>query len=794
MSVAITGYGMICAAGDDAPQSWETLVGGRSGIGENTIVPRSGVMSDRAGQVRSMPEPPRPRVDRSLRLGARALAEAIARSGIEGAGYRRDRVGLCVGTSLGAARQGERFQRAWLERGIGHAHRRDLVEYPLHAVADALAARFDIGGPRLVHSNACAAGAVAIANGFELLRDGLADVVIAGGLDPLAYLSFGGFSSLGVLSTLNCAPYTRSDGITLGEGAGFLVLERRRSAERRGATVVAQILGYGLSADAYHPTAPDPRGRGALAAMTQALRIAGLDASQVDHVNGHGTGTPANDAGEMKTIRALSENRVPMSSTKSMIGHTLGAAGAIEAVVSVMTIEHGTMHPTFVPADDAAQNALAALEEGRIDIVASRARRGDIGVVLSNSFAFGGNNATLALGSPSVAATPGPVAPRGRVAVTGFASLAGGLASAEAIREAVEEDRDPLTERARLDGGTAFPVARADSGSLRAGLNPRAVRRLDRLGLLAAHTVDRLIRETGIAKTELGDCGLILATSTGPLETIQRFQGGLVTQGEGDNKLFPNTVMNAAAGHVGMLFGMHGPTATVCSGWTSGVTALHLAQQTIRNGACPRAIVVGVDEACDAVLTGYSLFPGFLARGEARPGGDTGIIVAEAGAAVLLEPVSDGGGAGPDDRGAGPDGEGTGPSGGATGRRPLARICGFGMAGSRAGAGRMGEPQDCLAAYRAALDQAGIGPDSLAVVICAADGLGGLDRVEGRALELLGLGGGTRILTPKRSTGETQSAAPLIGVGLAASRATGGYALVSGVGIGGSYQSVVVHA
>ncbi|WP_257478912.1 beta-ketoacyl-[acyl-carrier-protein] synthase family protein [Acidipropionibacterium jensenii] len=789
MSVAITGYGMISAVGDDAPRSWQTLIRASSGIGENTIVPRSGVMSDRAGQVRSMPEPPRPRVDRCLRLGVRALAEAIDRSGIEEAGYRRDRIGLCVGTSLGAARQGERFQRAWLERGLGHAHRRDLVEYPLHAVADSLAARFDLGGPRLVHSNACAAGAVAIVNGFELLRDGLADAVIAGGLDPLAYLSFGGFSSLGVLSTLNCAPYTRSDGITLGEGAGFLVLERCQAAERRGARVVAQILGYGLSADAYHPTAPDPRGRGALAAMTQALAMAGLDPSQVDYVNGHGTGTPANDAGEMRTIRALSPGRVPMSSTKSMIGHTLGAAGAIEAVVSVMTIEHATMHPTFVPADQPAQDSLAALEkEGRIDIVASRARPGDIGVVLSNSFAFGGNNATLALGSPAATATPCPVAPRGSVAVTGIASLAGALPSAEAIGEAVEEDRDPLTEQVVLDGGSAFPVARADPDSLRARLNPRAVRRLDRLGLLAAHAVDRLIRETGIAKTQLRDCGLILATSTGPLETIQRFQGGLVTRGEGDSKLFPNTVMNAAAGHVGMLFGMHGPTATICSGWTSGVSALHLAQQTIRNGACPRAIVVGVDEACDAVLTGYSLFPGFLAGGAARPGEDTGILIAEAGAAVLLESVAEDGAA------AGVEGCEGDHRDGSTGRGPLARICGFGMAGSRAGAGRMGDPQDCLAAYRAALDQAGIGPESLAVVVSAADGLGGLDRVESRALSLLGLAGSTRILAPKRNTGETQSAAPLIGVGLAACQAAGGYALVSGVGIGGSYQSLVIHA
>lgn len=773
MSIVITGYGVICAAGQDAPQVWENLIAARTGIGMNSIVPREGVMSDRAGQVRALPEPDRPLKDRSLRLGETALAEAMAGAGLAAAGYRPERIGLSLGTSLGAARQGERFQRRWLERGIEHTHARELLEYPLHAVADSLAARFGLEGPRLVHSNACAAGAVAIANGFELVADGLADVVIAGGLDPLAYLSFGGFSSLGVLSALNCAPYTRSDGITLGEGAGFLVLEREDAARRRGAPAVARLLGYGLSADAYHPTAPDPRGRGAQEAMRQALRMGGLDGSDVDYVNGHGTGTPANDAGEIKTIKALRDPAVPMSSTKSMIGHTLGAAGAIEAVISVMTIEHQRIHPTYIPPDAAAQEAFSALEEaGRVDIVGDGARDLPVDVVVSNSFAFGGNNASLAIGSPRSAPQPLAVLPREAVAVTGIAALAGQAASMAQIDLAVGQGAAPATELIKVGARQEFPVSRAATAALRAGLNPRSARRFDRLGLLAAQVTLRLIRDSGLGRGELAGCGLILATSTGPLETIERFQGGLLTDGAGDSRLFPNTVMNAAAGHVCMAFGLHGPTATICSGWTSGVAALHLARQTIRNGACSRVIVVAVDEACDALVAGYSRFLGFLATDAASPGHDTGVVLAESAAAVLLESDA---------------------AAGESHRSPLVRIDGVGMAGGVEGAGRMGGPQACLRAYRAALDQAGIGPEDLSVVVSAASGRGGIDAVEERALAGLGLGAHTRILVPKAATGETQSAAPLIGLGLEAVRADGGHALISGLGVGGSDQSLVVH-
>ncbi|NLT27027.1 MAG: 3-oxoacyl-ACP synthase, partial [Microbacteriaceae bacterium] len=723
MRVAITGYGLTTAAGATADECWEAFCAARTGIGENTIVPREGVMSDRAGQVRTLDEPAEPRRDRAIRLGERALAEALERAGLaDGGDCPPERRGFSLGTSLGGARAGEKFHRDWLQQGYDATNRFDLVEYPLHATADALAGRFGLHGPRTVHSNACAAGAVAVANGYEYLADGLADVVVAGGVDPLAWLSFGGFSSLGVLSLMNCAPYTRSEGITLGEGAGFVVLEPLERALERGAVVHAELLGYGLTADAYHPTAPDPRGRGALKAMDLALGMAGIDRSRIDYVNGHGTGTPANDTGEMKTVRVLGDGRVPMSSTKSMTGHTLGAAGAVEAVVSVMTLEHQRLHPTFVPADDEARTALAAVQEaGEVDIVADEARDAEVATVLSNSFAFGGNNASLVFGAHRAGERPAsePVAaplPAEAVEVVGIAALAGAAADADELRAAFAQGEPLVRDELEFAPGRIHPIGRADDKALSRGLNPRALRRLDRLSTLAVQAVHQAIAEVGISKTELADTGLVFATSTGPLSTVEEFQRGLIVDGEGDSKLFPNTVMNAAGGHIAMTFGMRGPTATICAGATSGVSALHLGRQLVRNGACRRVIVVAADEANAALLAGYGGFPGYLATGPVAPNRGSGVAFSEAAVAVVLEARDEDAAAPADEDGA---------------AARLVRVAGMGLTGDGPGAGRMGRTATAWRrSFEQALERAGIGAERIDAVVTAACGHEPIDRLE----------------------------------------------------------------
>ncbi|MGO1384884.1 MAG: beta-ketoacyl synthase N-terminal-like domain-containing protein [Arachnia sp.] len=795
MRIVITGFGLTTAAGDTAEQSWEAFCSARSGIGENTIVPRKGVMSDRAGQVRSLREDGKSRKDRSVRLGEVAIHEALEHAGLR---HRRpfsdDRIGLSLGTSLGGARSGEKFHQDWIDHGLTGTNRFDLIQYPLHATGDALARTFALHGPRTVHSNACAAGAVAIINGVEYLRDGLADAVVAGGVDPLAWLSFGGFSSLGVLSLKNCAPYTRSDGITLGEGAGFLILEPLEQASDRGATIHAEVLGYGLSADAYHPTAPDPRGRGAVKAMDYAFRMAGLDRDAVDYVNGHGTGTPANDEGEMKVIRTLGDGRIPISSTKSMTGHTLGAAGAVEAVVSVMALEKDRVPPTFIPDDDAAQAALNdILSAGEIDIVPNQARDRRVDVVVSNSFAFGGNNASLIIGSLTGRNEVRKASEDGgdrNCRIVGTAAVAGQATSADEILDAFTTASPLARDRVDTTSGEGTMIGRCDPKRLAHGINPRALRRLDPLSKLAVQVVSQLIRNHKLTASQLADTGLVFATSTGPLSTVEEFQRGLMVEGQGDSKLFPNTVMNAAAGHVAMMFGLRGPTATICAGGASGVSALHLGQQLIRNGSCDRAIVVAAEEVNDILVAGYGGFPGYLATDALRPNQDSGIAYCESGVALLLER------GGTQDQDSAVD-------------API--LAGMGLTGDGPGAGRIAWDESAWQrSFELAIKQAGIGVSELDLVISAACGHEPIDRIERAALAGLGLRSDTTIVHPKAITGEMQSASPLFGIILGGWLTSGKHmrldgddvslaaaggprnVLVSGYGIGGSFQSFVV--
>ncbi|MDR0416133.1 MAG: beta-ketoacyl-[acyl-carrier-protein] synthase family protein, partial [Propionibacteriaceae bacterium] len=352
--IVVTGVGLVTAVGANAEESWAAIRKGISGIRPSTVVDTDCANTDLAGQVAIPLEDDRPvsemldakipPLDRCHELATKGMVEVLEDSGLLASGcYENDRIGLALGTLLGGDRRGEAFYRQWQVKGLDSADHRRLREYPPSSVADRLAKQFGLNGPRTVASNACAAGAVAVAFGVELIEGGLADAVVAGGVDPLATLPFGGFACLDSLDTQPCAPYTRSAGLTLGEGAGFMVLERREAAEARGAKILAVIAGYGLSADAYHPTAPDPSGDGAYRAMEGALEMAGATPDEVSYVNGHGTGTPANDTTEARVLRRMFSPPPPISSTKSMIGHTLGAAGTVEAVVTILAVRDGVL-------------------------------------------------------------------------------------------------------------------------------------------------------------------------------------------------------------------------------------------------------------------------------------------------------------------------------------------------------------------------------------------------------------------------------------------------------------------
>ncbi|MDQ6622687.1 MAG: beta-ketoacyl-[acyl-carrier-protein] synthase family protein [Verrucomicrobiota bacterium] len=323
------------------------------------------------------------RLHRAALMTIGAMEEALAQT----RGFRPDLT--VVGTTSGGMSFGEEYYRA-LHRGTALRHAPGLIanytpQKPIMDAQDALG----ISAPCQVIANACASGTNAIGHAFECVRSGRYERVLTGGYDALSELVFVGFDSLQASTPEKCRPFdTARSGLVLGEGAAILALENFDSAQARGAKILAEVIGYGISTDNHHLTQPNPSGSGPRQAMEHALTSAGIAADEVDYINAHGTATPFNDAAEGKAIAELF-GRVPVSSSKSMMGHSLGAAGAIEAVISLLALRDQLLPPNInFRESDPALN---------LDIVANAARPARLATVLSNSFGFGGTNASLLL-------------------------------------------------------------------------------------------------------------------------------------------------------------------------------------------------------------------------------------------------------------------------------------------------------------------------------------------------------------------------------------------------------------
>ncbi|MFF8832028.1 beta-ketoacyl synthase N-terminal-like domain-containing protein [Streptomyces sp. NPDC015131] len=763
-SIALTGLGLITGAGDDLEKGWASIAAGTTGIRTNTLFDTSGLLTDWAGMV-TAPQPAG--LDRCYALAGTAIREALRGSGLDLDTVDRDRVAVVVGSSLGAMPTLEATHRDLVRDGRLDAAR--AVASQLPCVGDWIAAEFDLRGPRVVLSNACAASAVALGYAAELLWKGEADLVVCGGVDPLAELSAYGFSALGALDAEPCSPLSASTGLTLGEGAGFMVLEPVERAAARGARVLAELGGYGLSCDGHHQTAPDPSGKGACAAMAEALDTAGLAPGDVDYLNLHGTGTPANDASEPKALRRLfGEEIPPASSTKSILGHTLGAAGAVEAVVSTLAIDRGTLPPTI--------NTRGIAPPSGLDVVPDTGRPVHPGVVVSNSFAFGGNNASVVLHRPGLTGSRPPRrAAVHEVVVTGVAGLAGSAGGTDALVAALAEGRPCYDAVEEVAGIGEVPVGRVDIRAAARGINPSRARRMDPLSLLAASAVGDLYARHGKpARAEAEATGVVFATGYGPVTSVLQFHEGVVRSGiTGANpSLFANTVVNAAAGHVAMLHRYRGYTATIAGGGTSSVLALQLATRVIARGAAERIMVVVADEFPAQALATQAALPGYARTPRIVPGGRTGTVLGEGAAAVLLESRE---------------------AATARGARVLARARGFGASGEPAGIGRIGRDGAAWArSLDAALTEADLAPEGVGTVVSAASGHPLVDLAQRAALRRAGLAG-RPVTVPKAVTGETYGSAGALGlVAALAGGAATGPVLLSSFAFGGAYAAAVL--
>ncbi len=392
--VVITGMGIICATAQDAAEFHAALWEGRRGIREVTLFDVSGYPSQVAAQIEGY-DPLSFFEKRELRRLSRAdqfvliaAREAFADADLRPEMCDRGRIGVCLGAGAGGMLSAEAYHRQFLD---GERPRPSLLLpfIPSYAT-DRLAERYDLHGPRTTITTACSSAATSIAYGADLIHAYEAEVMVCGGGEALSELTFGGFCSLKVVDPLPCRPFdARRQGLSLGEGAAVLILEERERALARGAKAYGELLGYSIGGEAFHITAPEETGREEARIMREALQDAGIEAHEVDYINAHGTGTILNDQVETAAIKEVwgeESYQVPVSSTKSMIGHCLGAAGGMEAVASLLAIEGGFLPPTtgFERGDEVCD----------LDYVPV-AREVGANIVLSNSFAFGGNCTAL---------------------------------------------------------------------------------------------------------------------------------------------------------------------------------------------------------------------------------------------------------------------------------------------------------------------------------------------------------------------------------------------------------------
>ena len=405
--VVVTGLGLITPIGMGVETTWENLINGKSGIGKITCFDTSAFPTQIAGEVKNFnPEDfievkDIKKMDRFIHLAVAAATIALEGSGLKITDDNAERVGVIVGSGIGGLGTIEHYHSVLLERGPRRITPFFIPMLVINLASGQISIRFGAKGPNSAVSTACATGNHSIGDAFKIIQRGEADAMIAGGAEAvITPLGIGGFNAMKALSTRNNEPEKASrpfdidrDGFVMGEGAGIMILENLQNAQERGAKIYAEVIGYGMTADAYHITSPSPGGEGAARCMAIALRSGGVEPSKIDYINAHGTSTKAGDELEsnaIKTVFGEHAYKVAISSTKSMTGHLLGAAGGVEAVFSVMSILNDIVPPT-INLDNVDP------ECGNLDYVPRTARKMPVNYVLSNSFGFGGTNACLLL-------------------------------------------------------------------------------------------------------------------------------------------------------------------------------------------------------------------------------------------------------------------------------------------------------------------------------------------------------------------------------------------------------------
>ena len=565
----------------------------------------------------------RARFDRGTWFAVSALDEAIAQAALAKAPYRPERIGIVVGTSHAGIQH--------IEKCFLHLSRTDSGPIPVAWLAAAatehtaavLSERLGIRGPKSTISSACASSNTAVGLAFDWLVGDEADCVIVVGTDTVSPSILAGFNALRAVSAQASAPFSSPSGITLGEGAGVVVLERTDAARHRGVSPLAWVRGYGLSGDAFHETATDTEGRGVEAAMNFALADAGITADQIDYVSAHGTGTDANDIPESLGTARVVGNDVPVSSPKSFLGHTLGASGVVELIVTLLFADAGLVPPT---------KNFKGPRAGCLPLnyVPNTPQVVDVLTFLCNNYGFGGNNSSLVISRKQ-----GPAAYRAdedRVALVGGGAVGAFGVGLEALFDALWTAPRLLA----VDDEWKLPVARAGKvlAKVKVPCNARTSTAIKAAvcavqGALASAAAAPLVQQ------HPGRCALIGGVTHGAMRSVEKFVGEIFDSGlqYGSATHFPLTTMNAAAGQASIAFGIKGFNTTFCG----SVAALTYAHRIVRDGRQDRALTFGSDELTPLAMRALGDV-GILCRESVAPfSGVAGINPGEGGGALMLE-------------------------------------------------------------------------------------------------------------------------------------------------------------
>jgi 3-oxoacyl-[acyl-carrier-protein] synthase II len=619
MRLFITGIGLVTPLAIGVEKTWERLVRGDRAIGPVGRFSMEGYRARLAAEVQGLEElaPSEAAWSRTAQMAYEAGREALASAGID---PRSKRVGLVVSGTTGGMLENEQLLATVAWDMTKRAELTGLLSHPLWATSDRLHETLGPFSRVRTISSACSGGANALVVAASWLLAGDVDVVLAGGTDGLCRLTFSGFHALNALDAEPCRPFDATRrGLNLGEGAGFLVVERDDVARARGKTPIAELAGWSLAAEAHHITNPEPSGRIAARVMSGALARARLTPSAVDYINAHGTGTPLNDPMEASAIRqAFGEEhaaRIPVSSSKGQIGHTLAAAGAIEAVITTLVLQRQVVVPTAGLSE--ADPACAHLSH-----VKGQGRPARVRAAMTNSFGFGGMDSAILLTEPEL----GPEHPSTRrtVVITAAATLtsAGLLGTRDSAR---------VLDRGHAEGESGSN----DLPPIDPMLDLDRARRLDRPARLGAIVAGRALSDAGLASGGDEAVGVILGSNFGGIDASAAYMHRVFSKGPrlASPADFPNLVPSSPVGHVSIYLSLRGPVFAAAELGASGECATMQAAELVAAGEAD-AMAAGYVEETSAIVE--RMMAALFARTGASDGGAEPKR-SEGGGAVVLE-------------------------------------------------------------------------------------------------------------------------------------------------------------